>query len=68
MSRLLYRIGSWSYRKVWPFLAFWLVLLVAMGGLAAGFAKEPNPNFTMPEMDSTVTQDKMSASATTRMP
>ena len=59
MSRLLYRIGSWSYRKVWPFLAFWLVLLVAMGGLAAGFAKEPNPNFTMPEMDSTVTQDKM---------
>ena len=59
MSTYLYRLGSWSYRKVWPFLAFWLVLLVAMGGLAAGFAKEPNPNFSMPDMNSTVTQDKM---------
>ena len=59
MSKSLYRLGSWSYRKVWPFLAFWLVLLVAMAGLTAGFAKEPNPNFSMPDMDSTVTQDKM---------
>ncbi|WJY89355.1 MMPL family transporter [Corynebacterium confusum] len=59
MSKYLYRLGSWSYRKVWPFLAFWLVLLVAMAGLTAGFAKEPNPNFSMPDMDSTVTQDKM---------
>ncbi|MEX3506387.1 MMPL family transporter [Corynebacterium sp. LK2590] len=59
MSKFLYRLGSWSYRKVWPFLAFWLVLLIAMAGLTAGFAKEPNPNFSMPDMDSTVTQDKM---------
>lgn len=22
MSKFLYRLGSWSYRKVWPFLAF----------------------------------------------
>lgn len=60
MSRFLYRLGSWSYRKVWPFLAFWLVLLIALGGLAAAFAKSPNPNFAMPDMDSTVTQEKMS--------
>lgn len=59
MSRFLYRLGSWSYRTVWPFLAFWLVLLIAMGGLAAGFAKSPNPNFTMPEMDSITTQNEM---------
>ncbi|WP_296131996.1 MMPL family transporter [uncultured Corynebacterium sp.] len=59
MSKFLYRLGSWSYRKVWPFLAFWLVLLIAFGGLAAGFAKSPNPNFSMPDMDSTVTQDEM---------
>ncbi|WP_408931739.1 MMPL family transporter [Corynebacterium sp. YSMAA1_1_D6] len=59
MSAFLYRLGSWSYRKVWPFLAFWLVLLIALGGLAAGFAKSPNPNFSMPDMDSTVTQDEM---------
>ena len=59
MSKFLYRLGSWSYRKVWPFLAFWLIVLVAMVGLTAGFAKSPNPNFSMPEMDSTTTQDKM---------
>ncbi|OFT64711.1 MMPL family transporter [Corynebacterium sp. HMSC05D03] len=59
MSQFLYRLGSWSYRKVWPFLAFWLVLLIGLGGLAAGFAQSPNPNFSMPDMDSTVTQEEM---------
>ncbi|HCD3685272.1 TPA: MMPL family transporter [Corynebacterium striatum] len=59
MSKFLYRLGSWSYRKVWPFLAFWLVLLVAMGGLAGAFAKSPSPTFSMPDMDSTVTQEQM---------
>ena len=38
MSKFLYRLGSWSYRKVWTFLAFWLIVLVAMAGLTAGFA------------------------------
>ena len=59
MSKFLYRLGSWSYRKVWPFLAFWLVLLVAMGGLTGAFAKSPSPTFSMPDMDSTVTQEQM---------
>lgn len=55
----LYRLGSWSYRRIWPFLAFWLIVLIALGGLAGAFAKTPNPSFAMPEMDSTITQDKM---------
>lgn len=55
----LYRLGSWSYRRIWPFLAFWLIVLIALGGLAGAFAKAPNPSFAMPEMDSTITQDKM---------
>lgn len=59
MSKFLYRLGSWSYRKVWPFLAFWLALLVAMGGLAGAFAKSPSPTFSMPDMDPTVTQEQM---------
>lgn len=59
MSKFLYRLGSWSYRKVWPFLAFWLVVLVGFGGLAGAFAKSPTPTFSMPDMDSTVTQEKM---------
>ncbi|MDK8806862.1 MMPL family transporter [Corynebacterium striatum] len=59
MSKFLYHLGSWSYRKVWPFLAFWLVLLVATGGLTGAFAKSPSPTFSMPDMDSTVTQEQM---------
>ena len=59
MSKYLYKLGSWAYRKSWAFLAFWLITLVAMGGLAAGFAKEPNPSFSMPDMDSTVTMKQM---------
>ncbi|WP_459587625.1 MMPL family transporter [Corynebacterium camporealensis] len=60
MSTFLYCLGSWSYRKVWPFLAMWILLLAVLGGLMAAFAKAPNPNFAMPDMDSTVTQERMS--------
>src|SRR5690625_3534572 len=59
MSKVLYRLGRWSYTKVWPFLAFWIILLVAMGGLATQFAKPANPSFAMPPMDSTTTQEEM---------
>ena len=59
MSQFLYRLGSWSYRKIWPFLAVWLILLAALGFGAANYAKSPSPTFTMPDMDSTVTQKEM---------
>ena len=59
MSEFLYRLGSWSYKKVWPFLAVWLILLGALGFGAVNFAKSPSPTFSMPDMDSTVTQDEM---------
>ena len=59
MSEFLYWLGSWSYRKVWPFLAIWLILLGALGFGAANFTKSPSPTFSMPDMDSTVTQEEM---------
>ena len=59
MSEFLYRLGSWSYKKVWPFSAVWLILLGALGFGAVNFAKSPSPTFSMPDMDSTVTQDEM---------
>ena len=59
MSEFLYRLGSWSYRKVWPFLAVWLILLGALGFGAVNFAQSPSPTFSMPDMDSTVTQEEM---------
>ena len=39
MSEFLYRLGSWSYKKVWPFLAVWLILFGALGFGAVNFAK-----------------------------
>lgn len=59
MSEFLYRLGSWSYKKVWPFLAVWLILLGALGFGAVNFAQSPSPTFSMPDMDSTVTQEEM---------
>lgn len=59
MSEFLYRLGSWSYKKVWPFLAVWLILLGVLGFGAVNFAKSPSPTFSMPDMDSTVTQEEM---------
>ena len=59
MSEFLYRLGKWSYKRVWPFLALWLILLGALGFGAANFAKSPSPTFSMPDMDSTVTQQEM---------
>jgi len=59
MSKFLYRLGRWSYSKVWPFIAFWIILLIAMAGLASQFAKPANPSFAMPPMDSTTIQEEM---------
>ena len=35
MATFLYRLGSRAYRTAWPFLAFWLVLLIAVGPLVS---------------------------------
>lgn len=59
MSQFLYRVGKTSYRKAWPFLVAWIVILGALGFGAATYAKDPSPTFSMPDMDSTVTQEEM---------
>ena len=59
MSEFLYRVGKTSYRKAWPFLVAWIVILGALGFGAAAYAKDPSPTFSMPDMDSTVTQEEM---------
>ncbi|KQB83580.1 MMPL family transporter [Corynebacterium oculi] len=59
MSRFLYRLGNLAYRKKWPFLAFWLVILVALGGLAGAFAKSPASSFSIPGLQAVETQERM---------
>ncbi|WP_141015193.1 MMPL family transporter [Nocardioides sambongensis] len=57
MARLLYRLGSTAYRR-WPFfIAGWLVLAVAVGGLAAGFSKPMQDQFTIPGIPSEEASD-----------
>lgn len=59
MAKFLYRLGSLAYRKKWPFLAFWLVILIAVGTLAGLFAKPTSSTFSIPGLDSVVTMEKM---------
>lgn len=59
MSKFLYKVGRTAYRMKWPFLAVWLILLVAVGGLAGAFAKAPSTNFNIPGLEAVETQEKM---------
>ncbi|WP_293951095.1 MMPL family transporter, partial [uncultured Corynebacterium sp.] len=59
MSKFLYKVGSLAYRKKWPFLAFWMILLIATGTLAGLFAKPTTSSFSIPGIDSVVTMEKM---------
>ena len=59
MATFLYRLGSRAYRTAWPFLAFWLALLIGVGVLAGVFGKTPSSNFSMPGLDSVTTMEKM---------
>ncbi|MBZ5738247.1 MMPL family transporter [Nocardioides mangrovi] len=52
MATLLYRLGKTAYRR-WPaFIAGWVILLVAVGGIAAGFSKPMTDAFSIPGIPS----------------
>ena len=52
MATLLYRLGKTAYRR-WPvFIAAWVVALIAVGSVAAGFAKPMTDSFSIPGIPS----------------
>ena len=52
MASLLARLGTTAYRR-WPvFVAAWLVALIGVGALAAGFAKPMSDSFSIPGIPS----------------
>jgi RND superfamily putative drug exporter len=52
MATLLHRLGKTAYRR-WPyFIAGWLVLLIAVIAVAAGFSKPMSDAFTIPGIPS----------------
>lgn len=59
MAKFLYSIGRSAYLHRLRFLAVWLVLLVAVGGTALAVAKPTSNSFSIPWLDSVITQKKM---------
>lgn len=52
MATLLYRLGKTAYRR-WPvFVAGWIVALLAVGAVAAGFSKPMTDAFSIPGIPS----------------
>jgi putative drug exporter of the RND superfamily len=60
MATLLHRLGKTAYRR-WPFfIAGWLVLLIAVISVAAGFSKPMSDAFTIPGIPSEKAADLQS--------
>ena len=52
MATLLYRLGKTAYRR-WPaFIAGWVILIIAVGAIAAGFSKPMSDAFSIPGIPS----------------
>ncbi|HWJ81227.1 MAG TPA: MMPL family transporter [Nocardioides sp.] len=52
MARLLYQLGSTAYRRWYYFIAAWIVVAVAVGGVAAAFSKPMSDDFSIPGIPS----------------
>lgn len=52
MSRYLYALGAFSFRRRWLVLGAWLALLAAVAVAFVGFRGEPGDNFTIPGTES----------------
>ncbi|QWF22419.1 MMPL family transporter [Nocardioides sp. LMS-CY] len=60
MATLLYRLGKTAYRR-WPvFIAAWVVALITVGSVAAGFAKPMTDSFSIPGIPSEKAADLQS--------
>jgi putative drug exporter of the RND superfamily len=52
MASLLYRLGSWAFRRRRLVVAAWLAILVGVGALAAGIKGNTNDAFNVPGTES----------------
>jgi RND superfamily putative drug exporter len=52
MATLLYRLGKTAYRRWLPFVAGWLVVLIAVGAFAGAFSKPMSDAFSIPGIPS----------------
>lgn len=52
MSRYLFSLGAFSFRRRWLVLGVWLAVLVGVGLAFVGFRGTPSDNFTIPGTES----------------
>jgi putative drug exporter of the RND superfamily len=57
MATYLYRLGRWSHDKRKTVLGFWLIVLVAVGTLAATMGGTKNNKFEVPGTESQQAQE-----------
>ncbi|MGW0906779.1 MMPL family transporter [Streptomyces sp. NPDC002853] len=60
MALLLYRLAGLCYRRRHAVVAVWLVLLLAVGGLAAAFSGKTTDEFKVPGTEAQTTIDRIS--------
>ncbi|MEV0317262.1 MMPL family transporter [Streptomyces sp. NPDC050658] len=60
MALLLYRLAGLCYRRRHAVVAVWLVLLLAVGGLAAAFSGKTTDEFKVPGTEAQSTVDRIS--------
>src|SRR5690348_6739240 len=52
MSRYLFALGRFSFRRRWLVLGTWLAVLIGVALAFVGFRGEPSDNFTIPGTES----------------
>ncbi|SEH88914.1 putative drug exporter of the RND superfamily [Mycolicibacterium rutilum] len=52
MSKYLYAIGAFSFRRRWWVLGVWLAVLIGVAAAAVGLRGEPSDNFSIPGTES----------------
>ncbi len=59
MAFLLYRLGSFAYRRRWWVISAWLAIMLAVGGAAAAFSGTLTNNFSIPGTESQRITDRL---------
>ena len=61
MATYLYKLGRWSHDRRRIVVAFWLVVLLAVGACAAAFSGQTNNKFEVPGTESQQAQQLLEA-------
>lgn len=61
MATLLYRLGTFAYRKKWIIIATWLVVLIGAAGAQRAFSAPMSENFTIPGIEAQQALDTVNA-------